>query len=154
MGAALLGLLGLGLWRSRATADTGDPTEPVRGVELVPEAGVFGGATPSLSDGLCVWQVSEDDLQPAIHDALATLARFHRVLVVAPTGLDIPSVPGGPVYLSTTRRPGTVGELMALVVRGGRWWMLPLIVVLVSLAGIMLTLQAVQYVAPFIYMVF
>ena len=48
---------------------------------------------------------------------------------------------------------GTVGELMALVVRGGRWWMLPLILVLVSLAGIMLALQAVQYVAPFIYMV-
>lgn len=49
---------------------------------------------------------------------------------------------------------GTVGELMALVVRGGRWWMLPLILVLVSLAGVMLALQAVQYVAPFIYMVF
>ncbi len=48
---------------------------------------------------------------------------------------------------------GTVGELLALVVRGGRWWMLPLILVLVSLAGIMLVLQAVQYVAPFIYMV-
>jgi hypothetical protein len=48
---------------------------------------------------------------------------------------------------------GTVGELMALVVRGGRWWMLPLILILVSLAGVMLALQAVQYVAPFIYMV-
>ena len=50
-------------------------------------------------------------------------------------------------------RLGTVGELMALVVRGGRWWMLPLILILVSLAGVMLALQAVQYVAPFIYMV-
>ena len=48
---------------------------------------------------------------------------------------------------------GTVGELMALVVRGGRWWMLPLILILVSLAGVMLALQAVQYVAPFIYLV-
>jgi len=67
-------------------------------------------------------------------------------------------VPAGDAYapgrLETfLLRLGTVGELMALVVRGGRWWMLPLILILVSLAGVMLALQAVQYVAPFIYMV-
>jgi len=48
---------------------------------------------------------------------------------------------------------GPVGELLALMVRGGRWWMVVLALLLVSLAGVMLALQAVQYVAPFIYTV-
>ncbi len=51
-------------------------------------------------------------------------------------------------------RLGTVGELLALLVRGGRWWMLPLVLVLVSLAVALVMLQGMQYVAPFIYMVF
>ena len=51
-------------------------------------------------------------------------------------------------------RLGTVGELLALLVRGGRWWMLPLVLVLVLLAVALVTLQGMQYVAPFIYMVF
>lgn len=65
-----------------------------------------------------------------------------------------PTEPYVPSRLETMlQRFGTVGELLSLVVRGGRWWMLPLILVLVSVAGLMLALQAVQYVAPFIYMV-
>ena len=49
---------------------------------------------------------------------------------------------------------GAGGELLALMVRGGRWWMLVLMLVLVVLAVVMLALQAAQYVAPFVYMVF
>ena len=48
-------------------------------------------------------------------------------------------------------RLGTIGELMALLVRGGRWWMLPLVLVLVVLAVVLVFLQAVEYFAPFIY---
>ena len=48
-------------------------------------------------------------------------------------------------------RFGTVGELLALLVRGGRWWMLPLVVILVVLGIALVFLQSMQYFAPFIY---
>jgi len=51
-------------------------------------------------------------------------------------------------------RMGTVGELLALFVRGGRWWMLPLVSVLLVLGLVLVFLQSIQYVAPFVYVVF
>jgi len=51
-------------------------------------------------------------------------------------------------------RLGTAGELLALFVRGGRWWLLPLVLVLLVAAGALIFLQGMHYVAPFIYMVF
>lgn len=51
-------------------------------------------------------------------------------------------------------RFGTAGELVALLWRGGRWWMLPVVVILLGAAGLLLFLQSVHYVAPFVYMVF
>ena len=51
-------------------------------------------------------------------------------------------------------RLGTVGELLALFLRGKRWWMLPLVGLLVCAGLALVFLQSVQYVAPFIYMVF
>ena len=51
-------------------------------------------------------------------------------------------------------RFGTAGELVAMFVRGGRWWMLPIILVFLLVSVGLLFLQSVQYVAPFIYMVF
>lgn len=51
-------------------------------------------------------------------------------------------------------RLGTVGELLLLLLRGGRWWMIPLVAVLLLLGGVLLFLQGIHYVAPFIYMVF
>jgi hypothetical protein len=51
-------------------------------------------------------------------------------------------------------RLGTVGELMLLLARGGRWWMLPLVLVLVLLGFVLVGLQMMEYVAPFIYVVF
>lgn len=51
-------------------------------------------------------------------------------------------------------RFGTAGELLALLWRGGRWWMVPLVVVLLLAAALLLFLQSIQYVAPFVYMVF
>jgi hypothetical protein len=51
-------------------------------------------------------------------------------------------------------RLGTVGELVLLLVRGGRWWMLPLVLTLVVLGLFLVGLQMLEYVAPFIYVVF
>ena len=51
-------------------------------------------------------------------------------------------------------RLGTAGALLAMLGRGSRPWMLPLVVVLLVIGAGMVFLQSVQYVAPFIYMVF
>lgn len=52
---------------------------------------------------------------------------------------------------SILMRFGTLGELMAMLVRGGRWWLLPLALVLGIGGLVLVVLQAIQYVAPFIY---
>ncbi len=49
---------------------------------------------------------------------------------------------------------GTAGELLALFVRGGRWWLLPLVALLLLVAVALVFVQGMPYVAPFIYMVF
>ncbi len=46
---------------------------------------------------------------------------------------------------------GTAGELLALLARGGRWWMLPLVIVLLLLGAVLVVLQMFEYVAPFVY---
>jgi hypothetical protein len=51
-------------------------------------------------------------------------------------------------------RMGTVGALLAMLQRGGRWWMLPLIVGFLFVAAALIFLQSAHYVAPFIYMIF
>ena len=51
-------------------------------------------------------------------------------------------------------RMGTAGALLAMLVRGGQWWMVPLVVLLLVVGLGLLFLQSIHYVAPFIYMVF
>ena len=51
-------------------------------------------------------------------------------------------------------RFGTAGSLLAMLSRGGRWWMVPMVVVLLVVGVGLLFLQSIHYVAPFIYMVF
>ena len=46
---------------------------------------------------------------------------------------------------------GTLAELVALLNRGGRWWMAPLLFAAVALGLGMIFLHAVEYVAPFVY---
>lgn len=55
---------------------------------------------------------------------------------------------------SALLRLGTLGELLRMLVRHGRWWAVPMVVVLGTLGLILAGLQAVEYVAPFIYAVF
>jgi hypothetical protein len=51
-------------------------------------------------------------------------------------------------------RLGTAGQLLGMLSRGGRWWMIPLTGVLLLLGIVLVAVQSVQYVAPFIYLVF
>ena len=55
---------------------------------------------------------------------------------------------------ATLMRLGTAGALLAMLGRGSRPWMLPLVLVLLVVGAGMVFLQSEQYVAPFIYMVF
>ncbi len=48
-------------------------------------------------------------------------------------------------------RLGTLGELGALLLRGGRWWMLPLVLGLGGLLIAALLVQALHHLAPFFY---
>ena len=45
----------------------------------------------------------------------------------------------------------TVGELIELLNRGGRWWMAPIILGGLLVIGAALFFHALEYVAPFVY---
>lgn len=65
-----------------------------------------------------------------------------------------PAAPPGASRVERMRvRLGTVGELIALFARGGRWWMIPLVLMLVLAGSVLVFLQSMQYLAPFIYAV-
>ena len=51
-------------------------------------------------------------------------------------------------------RMGTIRQVFKMLSRSKRWWMVPMITILVLLGLALSGLQAVQYVAPFIYAVF
>lgn len=51
-------------------------------------------------------------------------------------------------------RLGILGELLQLFARGDRKWMLPLGLVLGLLGLILVVLQSIEYIAPFVYMAF
>ncbi len=51
-------------------------------------------------------------------------------------------------------RMGTIRQIFSMLGKTRRWWMLPMLVILVLLGLALSGLQAVQYVAPFIYAVF
>lgn len=54
----------------------------------------------------------------------------------------------------TTQSLSTVRELYQLLSRGGRWWLIPMIVVLALSAALLVAVSAIEYVAPFVYTVF
>jgi TRAP-type C4-dicarboxylate transport system permease small subunit len=51
-------------------------------------------------------------------------------------------------------RLSTVGELTRLMMRSGRWWMVPMLGVLALTALLLVGVAAVEYVAPFVYTIF
>jgi hypothetical protein len=48
----------------------------------------------------------------------------------------------------------TVGELFRMLRTNGRWWAMPLFAIVVLLSFVLAGLQAIPYVAPFIYTIF
>jgi hypothetical protein len=48
----------------------------------------------------------------------------------------------------------TLRELFAVFAATGRWWLVPIVVVLLGAAVLLVLVQAVEYVAPFVYTVF
>lgn len=48
----------------------------------------------------------------------------------------------------------TVGELFAALVEHGRWWLVPMVGVLMLAAVALAVLHVAQYVAPFVYTIF
>jgi len=116
-GVGMLGLMVLVLWRSRNRAAPDESALLPRTVEVVPEPGLSGPGTPSLSDGLVVWRVAENNLGKAVSDVLTALARFHQVLIVAPSKVAVPEVAGGPVHVCQSSRPASIHARMAELAR-------------------------------------
>ena len=69
----------------------------------LPEPGLLGPATPSLSEGLSRWDVAQEEASSLANILLATLARNHRVLLIAPPDFQPDRVFGGPVYRASSR---------------------------------------------------
>ena len=87
-------------------------------VHRLPEPGLLGDGTPSLSDGSSVWTVEADATTEFMALLLGSMAAHHRVVVVAPGSNPIPLVHGGPIYRMKNPRPGHVGEAVAELMQG------------------------------------
>jgi len=82
-------------------------------VHRMPEPGILGNGTPSLSDGSSVWIIDVADTQEFFGLLLGSLAQHHRVVVVDPSSNSLPLVHGGPVYRMKSPRPGHVSDAVA-----------------------------------------
>jgi len=51
-------------------------------------------------------------------------------------------------------RLGTIRQVFRMTRAGKRWWLMPMMVVLVFLGLVLSGLQAIEYIAPFIYAIF
>lgn len=123
VGAALVAI-GYSFWRGG-----GGRARIPGAVTRMPEPGVLGGGTPSLSDGVSVWVVPDLDLPAALGGLLATLSGSHRVLVAAPPAMVVPLVRGGPVYRVAFLKAARLGDTAdAMVEQPG----LPLAVVILG----------------------
>lgn len=71
-----------------------------------------------------------------------------------PLALTLPRPRRTGVTARTRMNLGTLAELAALLWQSGRWWLLPMTIVLGASALILLVVQAVEYVAPFVYTIF
>jgi len=49
---------------------------------------------------------------------------------------------------------GTLGELVELLIANGRWWLVPMLAILIGAALLLMVLHAAEYVAPFVYSIF
>lgn len=87
-------------------------------VHRLPEPGLLGDGTPSLSDGSSVWVVDSDATTDFMSLLLGSMAAHHRVVVVSPGSNPIPLVQGGPVYRMKNPRAGHVADAVSELMRG------------------------------------
>jgi len=93
-------------------ASEGRP-RPVMGndrVHKMPEPGLLGEGTPSLSDGTSIWVVPAAEAAEFTKLLLTSMAQHHRVLVVSVSPDNLPLVHGGPVYRMKSPRPTHVAD--------------------------------------------
>lgn len=83
----------------------------------MPEPGLLGEGTPSMSDGACVWHVDAADTEEFIGLLLGSMATHHRVLVVSPGAASLPLVAGGPVFKMKNPRPSHVSQTLETLAR-------------------------------------
>ncbi len=48
----------------------------------------------------------------------------------------------------------TISEVSRLMLRNGRWWLLPMLAILLLTTTLLVVVQAIEYVAPFVYTIF
>ena len=60
----------------------------------------------------------------------------------------------GRVAARSKSNVGTFFELCRYLVASGRWWMVPMIVVLGLTSLLLIAITAIEYVAPFVYTIF
>lgn len=58
------------------------------------------------------------------------------------------------IFSGLEARTQTIRELVELLVASGRWWLVPMVAVLLATSVLLLVLQAAEYVAPFVYSIF
>ena len=97
-------------------------------LDPLPEPGLLGPVTPSLSQGLSAWECPQEDSVLLAKLLLATLARQHRVLLLAPPDFQPDPVFGGPVYRAPSRPNAWKKTMNGLLEEGG----LPLTVLCVG----------------------
>jgi hypothetical protein len=51
-------------------------------------------------------------------------------------------------------RAGALHDLVLLLARNGRWWLIPMVLVLFSTMVLLIAVSALEYVAPFVYTIF
>ena len=78
----------------------------------LPEPGLLGEGSPSLSDGPSVWVVDSEHSKAFLSLLLSSMAAHHRVLVVAPGTDALPLVHGGPVFRMKNPRPSHVADTL------------------------------------------
>ncbi len=78
----------------------------------LPEPGLLGEGSPSLSDGPPVWVVQPADTDEFLGLLLSSMAAHHRVLVVAPGTDTLTLVHGGPVFRMKNPRPPHVTDAL------------------------------------------
>lgn len=126
--SAMLQILGLVLgllallavvwwWRAPAEEDEGGLAELPEGLSLVPEAGILGEGTPSLSGGVTVFAVSRAEAPALVGPLLGTLARGRVVVLAAPATLTVPPVLGGPIYRVQSGKAAELKEALAALAR-------------------------------------